>query len=343
MTSKRLSVVIPGYNNPEKWWRRSIDSVLANISKDDEIICVDDGSSERPNVLDCYAAIDPRVRIIYREKNGGLSVARNQAMTLARGEYITFLDSDDELEPLTYEKALNALVRTKSDIAVFGVRSIWVSEKLFKENVPIDADLGCLNACDVRSLFDNCLLNYAWNKVYRSSFIKAHHLLFDPAGMPCEDIMFVLECVMAGAKWATVGHLGINYYKTHLSLLSRYKSSYMEGIKRSSSTWRRYKEFDVSARSVLGDLGEVSDLDLLVGQWDNIWRVASPYCLRDKWDYLKRNREICCGRNLAFFFVKRMIYSFCRKNFYFPPVQRWHIRRVYPDVRPLSEMEGFEC
>lgn len=337
---KRLTVIIPGYNNPEEWWARCIESALQNIGTDDELICVDDGSLVAPRILEHYAQTDSRVRVVYCESNGGLSVARNRAMELARGEYLTFVDSDDELEPYTYEKALSAMVQTNSDVVVFGVRSIWVNEKLYKDNVAIDANLGCLNACDVKRLFDDCLLNYAWNKVYRSLFIKKHHLMFDPDGMPCEDIMFVLECVMSGAKWATIGHVGINYYKTHSSLLSRYKPSYVQGIKQASDQWKKYKEFDATARDVVGDLGEVSDRELTAGQWDNIWRIGSPYRLRDKWRFLNENRAIANGRNLCLFFIGQIIYSFCRKHFYFSQVQRWHIRRVYPDVRPLSEIEG---
>lgn len=287
MSSKRLSVIIPGYNTPDKWWRRCIDSVLSNIGPDDEIICVDDGSENKPKILDEYTQKDKRIRIIYRDGNGGLSKARNQAMEVAGGEFLTFVDSDDELMLDTYEKAIASLTKFDSDIAVFGVRSVWVNEKLYKDNVPDTGYYGCISAQAVKKLFDSCLLNYAWNKVYRTSFLKNKGISFDPDGMPYEDIMFVIECIMAGAKWTAIEYLGINYYKTHASLLSRYKESYSQGTRKSSSLWKKYKDYDASARDVLGDLGEVSEFGLILGEWDNIWRLNSPYNLRDKWNFLK--------------------------------------------------------
>ena len=54
MASKRLSVIIPGYNNPEHWWRRCIGSIIENIGENDEVICVDDFSARRPDILSQY-------------------------------------------------------------------------------------------------------------------------------------------------------------------------------------------------------------------------------------------------------------------------------------------------
>ena len=263
MESKRLTVIVPGYNNPDRWWRRCIDSILANIDLDDEIICVDDGSLVKPEILSDYEKRDPRIRIIFRKTNDGLSVARNAGMDVARGEFVTFVDSDDELLPETYKKAIDSLLMNNADIVLFGVRSIWVNEKLYKEDIPDESVIGALDAAGVKNLFDASLFNYAWNKVYRASFLKSHNMSFDPKGMPCEDVIFVLQCIMAGANWATIRHVGINYYRTHATLLSRYKSSYVAGTRSASWAWRRYKESNTDARAILGDMGEVSEVTLM--------------------------------------------------------------------------------
>ena len=339
MASKRLSVIIPGYNNPEHWWRRCIGSVIENIGENDEVICVDDFSARRPDILLQYMSKDPRIRVIYRRENGGLSVARNDGIAASHGEYVTFVDSDDELLPETYSRALDSLKKYNSDIVVFGVRSIWVNEHLFKDNVPEEADLGAMNARTVKRLFDDSLLNYAWNKVYRRSFLEKHKLKFDPDGMPCEDIIFVLRCVMAGAIWSSISHLGIKYLKTHVSLLSKYKRSYMAGTKMATRTWRKYKEMTPGAAGILGTLGEVDDHALLMGEWDNIWRMASPYGVLGRWRFLKQHKEITSGVPALLCFIKRTVYAFLRRYFYIVPVQRWHIKRMYPDVKPLCTLD----
>ena len=338
MPSKRLSVIIPGYNNPELWWRRCVDSVLANIGDMDEVICVDDGSEKRPYVLQEYAKKDSRTKVIYREWNGGLSVARNDALVNARGEYITFVDSDDEIMPGTYEKALAALGSGDADVVLFGVRSIWVNEKLYKEDIPDEMSARTLDAASVKNLYEASLLNYAWNKVYRASFLKSHTMSFDPSRMPCEHIIFVLQCIMAGAKWGAIHHIGINYYRTHATLLSRYKSSYVTGTRNASRVWHHYKESNAGAIAILGDIGEVSEVALMRGEWDNIWRLKTPYTLLERLEFARQHPEISMG-NAYLFFFKKLIFSVLRRWLYIRPVQRWHIKKVYPEVK-VCERDG---
>lgn len=92
----KLSIVIPVYR-VENTLARCIDSVLAQSFSDYELILVDDGSPDRSGpICDEYAARDSRIRPVHKS-NGGLSSARNAGIDIARGEYITFIDSDDFL------------------------------------------------------------------------------------------------------------------------------------------------------------------------------------------------------------------------------------------------------
>ena len=92
----KLSVIIPGYNTPEAWWRRCVDSVKRPLGPDDEIILVDDGSSDGAKFLDTLGC-----KVIHKQ-NGGLASARNAGMAVAQGEFVTFVDSDDEVMPGTF-------------------------------------------------------------------------------------------------------------------------------------------------------------------------------------------------------------------------------------------------
>lgn len=104
-----ISVVIPVYN-VEKYLKTCIESVIAQTYRDIEIILVDDcGSDGSAAIMEEYWSVDPRIQIIKREKNGGLSAARNSGIDVAKGEYIYLLDADDAIHPKTLEIMLSVM------------------------------------------------------------------------------------------------------------------------------------------------------------------------------------------------------------------------------------------
>lgn len=331
---KRLSVIIPGYNNPDGWWRRCILSVQGNIGPDDEIVCVDDYSSSISPFLEEVTAEDRRVRVIRHVRNEGLPAARNTGLSHINGSFVTFVDSDDEIMPHTYEKCINELQSNDVDIVMFGVRSVWVNERLQREDVPHSRCIGELKPEDIAELGALSILNYAWNKVYKTDFLSANRLIFERDGVPCEDVIFVLQCIMAKAKWSCLDHIGINYYRTHSTLLSRYKPTYVQGAQRASLLWHAYKEQAVDVNGVLGKIGETSTKQIFLGQWDNIWRIGSPYGIREKWRFLKQHSEITNGYTFIFF-LRKIVFQILRRYFYIRPIQRWHIKKINPTAMPF--------
>lgn len=96
-----LSIIVPVYNT-EKYLENCIQSILHQTFQDWELILIDDGSTDRSGVIcDQYAANDCRIHITHK-KNQGLSSARNKGIELSQGQYITFIDSDDDITPETY-------------------------------------------------------------------------------------------------------------------------------------------------------------------------------------------------------------------------------------------------
>ena len=92
-----VSVIVPIYNS-EKYLKRCVDSILSQTFSDFELLLVDDGSTDGSgSICDEYSVKDSRVRVFHKE-NGGVSSARNLGLDNARGEWITFVDSDDYLE-----------------------------------------------------------------------------------------------------------------------------------------------------------------------------------------------------------------------------------------------------
>ena len=118
--SIKISVIIPVYK-VEPFLRRCVDSVLNQTYKNLEVVLVDDGSPDGcPAICDDYARKDNRVVVIHK-KNGGLSSARNAALNSPlRGDYVTFVDSDDWIAPDTYEYCTKAMEDNNADIIQYG-------------------------------------------------------------------------------------------------------------------------------------------------------------------------------------------------------------------------------
>ncbi len=105
-----ISIVLPVYDVNEKWLRRCIESVLRQIYENWEFCIADDYSTKKHirRVLEEYQTLDPRVKVVFRTSNGHISAATNSALELINGEFIGFLDHDDELS----EDALFSIAET---------------------------------------------------------------------------------------------------------------------------------------------------------------------------------------------------------------------------------------
>jgi GT2 family glycosyltransferase len=109
-----ISVLVPVYQTPEVWLKRCLDSVRAQAYPNWELCAVDDASpSPRVmEILEAYAARDPRIRVCRREENGHISHASNTALAMARGQYVALLDHDDELRPHALLEMASAIRRS---------------------------------------------------------------------------------------------------------------------------------------------------------------------------------------------------------------------------------------
>lgn len=120
MQNEKISVIIPVYN-VEAYLERCIQSVLQQTYSNLEILCVNDGSTDKSgDILDHLASKDDRIIVIHHEQNQGLPAARNTALRRASGSYIGFVDSDDYISPDFYEKLIRPFQNDLVDIAVCG-------------------------------------------------------------------------------------------------------------------------------------------------------------------------------------------------------------------------------
>lgn len=166
--SEKISVIVPVYK-VEPYLRRCVDSILAQTYTNLEIILVDDGSPDSCGAIcDEYAEKDERVRVIHKE-NGGLSDARNAGLEIATGEWLSFIDSDDWIEPTMYETLLNNAGVHDAQISIGGV----VDELLTENGVIVTkTTAGNSVVTEVRKKQPAIqhFLNHswsAWDKIYR--------------------------------------------------------------------------------------------------------------------------------------------------------------------------------
>lgn len=190
-----VSVLIPVYNAAPTL-ERCLHSVIAQTMRNIEIICVDDGSDEKTKAeLARLAATDGRIRVFTHETNKGAMAARKHLIEAARGEYIMFLDSDDEYYPPACEKAYETITNKKADIVQFGTDIVFQSQLTDIEKQEVRgvaaAHLGALHGQDVFKgcfLYGHTLYGWnLWNKIYRASILKKIAPYLPECGTMYED------------------------------------------------------------------------------------------------------------------------------------------------------------
>ena len=197
----QVSVIIPIYNM-EKYLARCLDSVVNQTLKDIEIICVDDGSEDRsPEILSQYAVKDERIKVI-TQANRGVSCARNAGLESAKGRYIGFVDSDDWIEPETYEMALGKMTEYPDvGFVCWGIRGVpgEDGESFLKHKKPY------MTAIEgKRELNDYiCLLTKenACDKLFKREIIQQNNIRFPQEILFGEDRCFVW-CYFASCRYA---------------------------------------------------------------------------------------------------------------------------------------------
>ncbi len=206
-TSPKVTVVVPVYNE-EAFLAQCLDTLLAQTLADIEVLCVDDGSTDAsPAILARYAQGDARVRVISQE-NAGPAAARNRAAAEARGEYLYFFDSDDFCEPGLLEAAVQAGDRYEADLVALPFKlfnqsvgtAVSVAWSLPRWQWPEGAFTWRANPDAAFSTFRTV----PWNKLVRTSFLRAEGIRFQEDVRLSEDVMFSLPAVVLARRIACV-------------------------------------------------------------------------------------------------------------------------------------------
>lgn len=210
----RVSVIIPVYNG-ERYLRECLDAVQGQTLKEIEVLCIDDGSTDGTlGILRHFEEMDSRFRVIH-QANAGAAKARNQGLALARGKYLSFLDADDYFEPDMLEKAWKAAEREQADIVVFrGDRYDDTLEQTIPMNYSIKTgqlpEKNPFSYKDVPEHIFTVFVGWAWDKLYRTEFVKREGLLFQDL-RTSNDLKFVFASLAKAERIYTLEDLLVHH------------------------------------------------------------------------------------------------------------------------------------
>lgn len=180
--SIKYSIIVPVYNSGI-YLRTAIDSILMQSFKEFELILVDDGSIDGSSELcDEYAKLDHRIIVIH-QKNSGICNARNNAMKIARGEYLAFSDHDDEYLPGLLEDNYELAKKYNLDFVKFCSRQDIIKDGKLVSSVTNYAEAGIYEREDLKlmiyDLYFNNFCTCVWDGIYKRSFLEKHEIMYD--------------------------------------------------------------------------------------------------------------------------------------------------------------------
>lgn len=225
-----ISIIIPVYNT-EKYIKECLNSLINQTYRNIEIIIINDGSTD--NSLNIINNFTKKYNFIKCTtiKNSGQGYARNFALKKAKGDFIMFMDSDDYIEPITLELALNRILEDESDFVYYDFKYLKDSNKTFTYD-------GCIPFFSKKVLIGNeCkeLLDlkayFTVNKLYRKKYLVENDIQYGEKYI-YEDIKFWIKCVI-NAKKVSILHSPL--YIVRINDTSTTKANYnttkhMEGF-----------------------------------------------------------------------------------------------------------------
>lgn len=244
MPQPKVSIIVPVYN-VEKFLERCVISLQNQTVRDIEIILVDDSSTDSSlQICNRLAKEDSRIKVIHKV-NEGAGKARNAALSIATGEYIGFVDSDDYVEPDMYRTLLEKAEEYNSDLVMSGV--IFVDGNMFSEKgecirkVYFDKDTHFETQEDLKKLRmgivgalpeDSDDSKYGmsiWKNLFRYEIIKDNNIVFQSEReMLSEDALFMIDYISHINKATGIGEAFYNYCRNGDSISKSYKKDRFE-------------------------------------------------------------------------------------------------------------------
>ena len=285
-----LSIIIPVYQ-VERYIRPCIESVFRQglKDKDFELIIVNDGTKDQSmemitDIIDQHSNIT-----VINQTNKGLSVARNNGIVRARGEYILMPDSDDMLVtnslPFLLEKALSS----KADIVVADFLRIDDKEM---DQYPFDSIVQ-KDGTSIEKTGEELFLQdlnphecYVWRTLFRRDFLLRHHLTFFP-GIRCQDVPFTHECYLKARKCLRVSWL-LNIYRQHRPFAASSSHNVKKGKEISIAI---AKTWELTKLNLKPELERKLKNDIYASFCYNLWMTTKLKTMPERYEVVDILRE----------------------------------------------------
>ena len=243
----KISIIIPVYK-VEPYLRECLDSVINQTYNNLEIILIDDGSPDNCGAIcDEYAKMDSRIIVIHKE-NAGVSAARNDGLKMMTGDWFTFVDSDDWIEPDYCEKFIQFISEYQADIVFLGgvfwkngsnnteVRRSVKSEFVYtKENNPEKWEILLSKVLSYKITDEYLTDQFFWGTVcsifHNTSFWKKNNIMFSTEMSRFEDGLFNLMMTEKADSIGVLPFIGYHYRKTNVESVNyRYISGRVNSL-----------------------------------------------------------------------------------------------------------------
>ena len=201
-----ISIIIPVYNS-EKYLEKCLNSIINQTYKELDIILIDNGSTDSSNEI-CkeYQKRDERIKLITVE-NKGVSDARNKGLDIAEGEYISFVDSDDTIEPNFIQSLYETCKKNNADISVININYKYSNHI----NRPLNMETQVISNKEFYRQLTEGIKGFVANKLYKKEVIS--NIRFDTGITICEDLLFNVEIAKNVKKISILNEYLYNYYQ----------------------------------------------------------------------------------------------------------------------------------
>ncbi len=229
----KISIIIPVYN-VEKYIKKALDSIINQTLPDLEIICINDYTPDNSfSIVHEYASKDSRFVLLEQKTNQGPGNARNQALDIASGEYIMFLDPDDWLELDACELAYNQISKNQNDVVFFKFfiehfnntkKEIELISSLVIDNDIISNSFAARHNLSWDLLKNNkniyITMACAWGAIYNKQYISSINARFSET-RNCEDNPFFFNVLANATSFSFLSH-GLYHYRQQINNIIPY-------------------------------------------------------------------------------------------------------------------------
>lgn len=327
MNNIKISVIVPVYNT-EKYLRRCLDSIINQNFREIEIIIVNDCSTDNSlKIINDYIKQDDRIILINKEKNKGLSAARNSGIGIARGEYIAHIDSDDWIEQNYFKDMYEYAIKNEAEIVISDFYKDFDNGQI---SYMKDQEKNIENVGAIKNIFLFRAYPCVWNKIIKAELYKGNDI-FHPEGISIGEDLCTSPKLMFFAKKIMKHDKAYYHYIQNPKSMMREKTQNLNKIKEIYSVVKNLEEFFISKNIVL-PINELKINHL------SIWLLKSEYSLNDL-EYLeildeyvklfkKVDLNIFVSKKIIFFgkilkiFNKRIIF-----------IVLWHFNSIFEYLR----------